>query len=419
MEGHNPTRDITGRVPLVSEVLDRLVASEGGARRSALFQAALQVCTEELRRVKKGEPPASLGVLVERARVVLTTPGGAPSHRAAPPTAEDLAPLLDETRLPPRRERTVPQPQAPLQRPEPAATKGGRSQADPSEEPFGVGDEAPGPPRFASEPWPPPPPQDGTFEALFPVVDEGSRRAPTDKHRRSSHFGVVTALLVAGLVIAGGAAIWYYVLGPANRPGAGAASTAVEPIPPLQQRIASSAAPEETPTNPAPTSTPPATFSNATAGGATETAGHATAEAVAVAPTPTEPVIATPRAGLVSSTVPRRSFEAARGRAATAASQDRAAPMVSPDWAGREATYVVHFSSYRERGKAVADAARIAAQYGHPTYVARVDLGAEGLWYRVVLGGFATADEAFAFHAEMLARHVPDVAQVYHLMAPK
>ncbi len=93
--------------------------------------------------------------------------------------------------------------------------------------------------------------------------------------------------------------------------------------------------------------------------------------------------------------------------------------MVSPDCAGRAPIYVLHFSSYHDRDKAVADAARIAAEFHRPAYVAKVNLGAEGEWYRVVVGDFATADEAFAYRAELLARHVPDVAHVYHLTAPR
>ena len=93
--------------------------------------------------------------------------------------------------------------------------------------------------------------------------------------------------------------------------------------------------------------------------------------------------------------------------------------MTSPDWAGHAPIVALHFSSYHDRDKAAADAARIHAQYSRPTYVLSVDLGAEGKWYRVMLGDFASADEALAFRAELAARHVTDVAHVYRIVPPK
>jgi len=50
--------------------------------------------------------------------------------------------------------------------------------------------------------------------------------------------------------------------------------------------------------------------------------------------------------------------------------------MVSPNWAGRPPTYVIHFSSYRERSKAERDAVEISKQYGRPAYAAEVNLPA-------------------------------------------
>ena len=63
------------RVALVSEVLDHLLEEFGSetSQRSVLFQAALQVCAEESRRVKQGQPSASLEVLVGRARAALVS----------------------------------------------------------------------------------------------------------------------------------------------------------------------------------------------------------------------------------------------------------------------------------------------------------------------------------------------------------
>ena len=92
--------------------------------------------------------------------------------------------------------------------------------------------------------------------------------------------------------------------------------------------------------------------------------------------------------------------------------------MRSSDWAGRQAVFVVHFSSYRSRENANADAARLGAEFGHPAHALVVDLGEKGTWYRVVVGDFATADDARAFRAEIAARKTHETGGVYRLSAP-
>jgi cell division protein FtsN len=92
--------------------------------------------------------------------------------------------------------------------------------------------------------------------------------------------------------------------------------------------------------------------------------------------------------------------------------------MASPDWANRPEMYVIHFSSYRERVKAAAQAAELTRQLGRPAYVAQVNLGAEGTWYRVVVGDFPTADAALAVRDQLAAQKVPDLAHVYHAVKP-
>jgi hypothetical protein len=88
-----------GKVPLVSEVVDRLSKALGPSapKRAAMFQAALQVCSDELRRVKKeGGEPASLQELVKRASEILGSPIGKPPDVGAA-FQGDLSPLLDQT----------------------------------------------------------------------------------------------------------------------------------------------------------------------------------------------------------------------------------------------------------------------------------------------------------------------------------
>jgi cytoskeletal protein RodZ len=235
-------------------------------------------------------------------------------------------------------------------------------------------------------------------------------------------------LLVAGaLIVVGGAAAWYFHFRPLR-----AMQTAPTPVP-ANAAVAQPTATALPATAPAPAIQPGGNTPGAESGGANAVAPMSapvpTAWDLTSAPTapPTSAPVVEPIASAPAPTRPPQHAPAkiaarpARPAAnkALASSQDRVAPMVSPDWAGRAPIYVVHFSSYHDRNKATSDAARIAAEFRRPAYVAKVNLGAEGEWYRVVVGDFTTADEAFAYHAELLARHVPDVAQVYHLTAPK
>lgn len=64
-------------------------------------------------------------------------------------------------------------------------------------------------------------------------------------------------------------------------------------------------------------------------------------------------------------------------------------------------SFAVHVSSYREQWKADAEAVQLGKQFGTVGRSVEVDLGAKGTWHRVVLGRFATADEARLFRAEI------------------
>lgn len=45
-----------------------------------------------------------------------------------------------------------------------------------------------------------------------------------------------------------------------------------------------------------------------------------------------------------------------------------------------------------------------------------VDLGPKGLWYRSVIGDFATVEEAFTFRADLEAKNTPNMGFVYRLV---
>ena len=68
----------------------------------------------------------------------------------------------------------------------------------------------------------------------------------------------------------------------------------------------------------------------------------------------------------------------------------------------------VHISSFRRRTTAEADARRLGAQLALPARVLEVDLGAKGVWYRVVVGELESAAEASALREELKTKGIPD-----------
>jgi len=324
-----------GRVALVSDVLDRLLAEPGGAdaARSVLFQAALQACAEESKRVKQGHEPVPIEVLVERAREIVAAPGGAyrfPSPGLAPPASEAEAAF-------------------------PA----------PRQEDVGDG------------------PEPGPLSASLSerLLDDAPASTPFAHRRRVSPVMVLAALGPVILALT----VLYLVVRPRVETDGGETSGAPQPPPAPTVSAAIPASNEAVPaapaipTVPAPTPAPQATAAMAGPGG---------------------PLVPLPTA------LP------ARGTASADAES-----MVSPDWVGRGPAFVVHFSSYRERSKAQQDAVELARRYGMPAYAAEVVLP-NGVWYRVVLGDFPTAEAARAFRDALVAAHTPDLDGVYRINAP-
>ena len=87
-------------------------------------------------------------------------------------------------------------------------------------------------------------------------------------------------------------------------------------------------------------------------------------------------------------------------------------------------SYAVHLSSYRTRDKASADAVVLAARLMKlgvpgtvplevPTRVRRADLGAKGVWFRVLAGDLPTREAALAYRASLVLAGIVEVGPVY------
>jgi len=98
--------------------------------------------------------------------------------------------------------------------------------------------------------------------------------------------------------------------------------------------------------------------------------------------------------------------------------ESRGSSMISPDWAGRAPSYMIHFSSFQKKENADRDAAQRAKALGRSLRVVEVNLGAPGLWYRVMLGEFRTREEADAARAELAAKGTEGLGLVYRVSAP-
>jgi hypothetical protein len=93
----------------------------------------------------------------------------------------------------------------------------------------------------------------------------------------------------------------------------------------------------------------------------------------------------------------------------------RAALLLTPDWAGKPAAYVIHFSSTKDRESAAKEAQKLGAALGAPARAVEVDLGDKGVWYRVVVGEFPDVDAARVFRAELEAKKTPGMGFVYEM----
>lgn len=68
----------------------------------------------------------------------------------------------------------------------------------------------------------------------------------------------------------------------------------------------------------------------------------------------------------------------------------------------------MHVSSYRKRTTAESEARRLGAELALRARVLQVDLGAKGVWHRVVVGEVGTAAEASALREQLRKKGIPD-----------
>ena len=415
------------RVVPVSELFDRLVAEFRGASipHSNLFQAALRVCAEDSKRVQRGEPPSQVRALVQRARAILEVShpsASLPPSAGWSPAAADAAPI-----------RFTGGQKSPAQEPPPTASAAGDSPESPDPAPVssvsefeftpeepgrplpGEIDAAPPPPVVPRPPAPldasPPEPGNPTAPAVTPLAPHVEPISPVLALRESRvsfedlfsqepdaetedtapeggglsslvfRIGVIALALLAGAVV-------IVVLWPGMAPRKSVPPRIVESFP----------APEPTAFRPPLPATP-----------------VAPTPAPAAPPTPAPTRTPTPAPTQLPPEAAAPSRPPATNRPAVI---DGAETMRVPDWAGRAPAFVVHFASYRSRDNALADASRLGRDLARPAHALRVDLGEKGTWYRVVVGDFATAEEARAFRAGIVARKTGDVGPVYRVVAP-
>ncbi len=376
------TRARKRMLPSVAEVA-RELSRRTAADAASILTTSRKVCAEELVRIKEGQESVPVEVLVERARALLeqNSQTAVATFAFEPPPPLPAAPSA---------------PAAPL--PEGADPFGEtmgkldlRWEGDAMESPHGHvhGHEVLPEPRPSPAPAPAP--------ARIPFQPPPVRRS------RLPFF-----LVIAVLAAAAGGAAWYFLSGP-SKPAGPPPSLAVKRKPKAAPaEAAAPAAAQAAPTAPA-TPALPATPAWIKSGGVppapTGIPAQPTATKLPVVSVPPEPV-----------PVELKAKSAPAAPSATQV-QIRAGTLVTPDWTGAP-VHVLHFSSFVEKARTEKHAAVLAKELDLPARAVQVDLGDKGIWYRAVVGEFATAEEALAFRNQLLEKGTPGVGLVYR-MTPK
>ena len=141
------------------------------------------------------------------------------------------------------------------------------------------------------------------------------------------------------------------------------------------------------------------------------------AEATAV-PTPMTRAVPSPAHALAPAPVPVSTAPVPPAQATAPSRQSRDGLIVTKDRAGQEQVFSIHFTSYKDRASAERDLRRIEGLVGREGFVAEVDLGEKGVWQRVMIGTFATAQDAKSVREELVGKGTRDMGWVYRVVGP-
>ena len=344
------------KVPTVTEVVEAIVRGLGIApeRRGEVFRAAQQVCAEEMRLTRTGFAPAPLSELAERA--VRLLPADMGGERVASRGWNEDAPFPEEALV---ETAFSAGPDDPF---------GDEPDAAPALEVFPAEREG----RVVLHPSAGSVPSPEEPEAEEEENDEEIAFETVDRPEAAPRGGKLVAFLLV-VAIAGG--VWFF-----------AKTRRVPPVPPAG--ATSEDGEPAAPGVPAPGS-----------GGAVAPASDAGTSGSAARTTPE---------------APRPSPAAPPAAPAPAIPESRGSTMVSPDWTGAP-VWMIHFSSYQRRENAERDAGRLSKVLGRPLRVIGINLGAPGLWYRVMLGDYGSREEAQAARDALAAKGIPGLGFVYRV----
>jgi hypothetical protein len=141
--------------------------------------------------------------------------------------------------------------------------------------------------------------------------------------------------------------------------------------------------------------------------------------AATAVPTPPARAVPSPARGLAPAPVPVSTAPVPPAQATAPVRVSRDGLIVTKDRAGQAQVFSIHFTSYKDRASAERDLERIQRLAGREGYVAEVDLGEKGVWQRVMVGTFATAQDAKAVREELAAKGTRDMGWVYRVIGPE
>ncbi len=84
---------------------------------------------------------------------------------------------------------------------------------------------------------------------------------------------------------------------------------------------------------------------------------------------------------------------------------------------GSAVVFAVQVAAYRDRHGADEEAAQLSAKLQRPCHVVAVELDTSGRWYRVVVGDFASSEEAETYRRQLAADQSCEVGPVRQLPA--